>query len=182
MTEGDLALVEPSQDLSTAFLDLVEELRGAGEPLADMESLDEARFPAYLRRLHDLRDGIDLATGQVPMSTYWLVRASSTILGISRLRHRLTPGLREHGGHIGFVVRPSARRQGHGVTLLKLTLLRASGLGIEQVLVTCDADNHGSRRVIEANGGMLEDEKVSAVSGRLICRYWARTSGRPGPV
>jgi predicted acetyltransferase len=41
-----------------------------------------------------------------------------------------------------------------------------SGLGIDPALVTCDVDNVASRRVIEACGGVLEDER----SGKL--RWW----------
>ena len=43
-------------------------------------------------------------------------------------------------------------------------------LGINPVLVTCDDDNVGSLRVIEAAGGELED--VRGVKRR----YWVRTS------
>jgi predicted acetyltransferase len=39
-------------------------------------------------------------------------------------------------------------------------------MSIEAVLVTCDVGNVASRRVIEANGGQLEDQ----VSGKL--RFW----------
>jgi predicted acetyltransferase len=46
-------------------------------------------------------------------------------------------------------------------------MLRVAGeRGIDPVLVTCDDDNVGSRRVIEANGGVLED-----VRNRKM-RFW----------
>ena len=38
--------------------------------------------------------------------------------------------------------------------------------GLEQVLITCDVDNVGSRAVIEANGGVLEDRRGAKL------RYW----------
>ena len=44
------------------------------------------------------------------------------------------------------------------------------------MLVTCDVDNVGSRRVIEANGGVLEDVRGAKR------RYWIPTpTDRPGP-
>jgi predicted acetyltransferase len=46
----------------------------------------------------------------------------------------------------------------------------ARGLGIDAVLITCNEDNTGSRKVIEANGGVLEDIR----HGKL--RFWAATS------
>ena len=78
--------------------------------------------------------------------------------GPRRLRHRLTPALLEVGGHIGYDVRPSARRRGHATAMLREALIVALGLGIESALVTCNVDNVGSRKVIERNGGVLEDE------------------------
>jgi predicted acetyltransferase len=54
---------------------------------------------------------------------------------------------------------------------LRAALPLASALGIHPVLVTCDDDNIGSARVIEANGGVLED-----VRGEKR-RYWIATSG-----
>jgi predicted acetyltransferase len=74
------------------------------------------------------------------------------------------------GGHIGYAVRPTARRRGHATAALALMLPVAAERGIDPVLVTCDTDNVGSRRVIEANGGVLED-----VRGQKM-RYWIRTS------
>jgi hypothetical protein len=42
------------------------------------------------------------------------------------------------------------------------------------VLITCEEDNTGSRKVIEANGGVLEDSR----HGKL--RFWAPTSAAVG--
>ncbi len=112
--------------------------------------------------------------GHVPCTTWWWVDGPD-YLGRIALRHRLTGGLRETGGHIGYDVRPSARRRGHATAMLRAVLPHARSLGIEQVLVTCDTDNIGSRRVIESNGGVLEDER----HGKL--RFWVPTN-HAGPV
>ena len=85
------------------------------------------------------------------------------------IRHRLTPSLLLMGGHIGYDVRPSARRRGHATLMLAAALPVARGLGIDRALLTCRTDNIGSRKVIEANGGVLEDER----DGML--RFWAPT-------
>jgi predicted acetyltransferase len=167
-----LELVEPSPSIADAFLEMATELRDAGEGLAGMEALDRSGLPGYLDRLAAARAGLGLAPGHVAMSTFWLVADGRHVVALSRLRHRLTPTLRQHGGHIGFVVRPTARRRGVGVALLALTLERARGIGLGRVLLTCDADNHGSRRVIERNGGVIEAEEISPESGKLIRRYW----------
>ncbi len=60
---------------------------------------------------------------------FWLVRDGCRVLAQSSLRHHLTPALERFGGHIGYVVRPSERRQGYGTLLLALTLASARARG-----------------------------------------------------
>jgi predicted acetyltransferase len=43
--------------------------------------------------------------------------------------------------------------------MLARTLPVAAALGIDPVLITCDEDNIGSRKVIEANGGQFDDQR-----------------------
>ena len=92
-----------------------------------------------------------------------------TVVGRVSLRHELTPWLLEVGGHIGYAVRPSARRRGYATAALARVLPVAADLGIDPALVTCDEDNIGSRKAIEANGGVLEDVR----NGKL--RFWVPT-------
>jgi len=101
----------------------------------------------------------------VPSTTLWWV-GGGDYLGRLAIRHRLNEWLLDRGGHIGYDVRPSARRRGYGTAMLRDALPVAAGLGIDRVLITCDVDNTGSRKVIEANGGVLEDLR----GGKL--RYW----------
>ena len=108
------------------------------------------------------------ADGWVPATTLWWVQDNAYLARIA-VRHRLTDYLLEYAGHIGYDVRPSARRQGHATAMLQHMLPIARELGIEQALVTCDAANIGSRKVIEANGGRFEDER----GGKL--RFWVDT-------
>ncbi|HEX9069819.1 MAG TPA: GNAT family N-acetyltransferase, partial [Ktedonobacterales bacterium] len=63
---------------------------------------------------------------------------------------------------------PSARRQGYATRTLALALREARTFGLERVLLTCDADNLGSVRVIERNGGKLASESYSTITGTLV--------------
>lgn len=105
----------------------------------------------------------------VPCTTLWWIDGED-YLGRLALRHELTDFLLDVGGHIGYDVRPSRRREGHATQMLRGALPWALALGIDPALVTCDDDNVGSIRVIEAAGGMLED--VRGVKRR----YWVPTS------
>ena len=106
--------------------------------------------------------------GIVPHTTWWWVDGED-YLGRISVRHRLTEFLRDVGGHVGYYVRPSRRRRGHATAMLRAVLPYAADLGLEQVLVTCDDTNEGSRRVIEAAGGVLEDQRG------VKLRYWLPT-------
>jgi predicted acetyltransferase len=116
-------------------------------------------------------DAVARFPGWVPQTMLWWVDdGTDAYLGRLGIRHRLTDPLLQIGGHIGYDVRPSARRQGHATAMLRASLPFALALGIEQALVTCDHDNVASRKVIEANGG-IEDEPNA-----LKRRYWVPTS------
>jgi len=163
-----LTLEPPSEPLESAFLDMAAEFDRDGNSRYMRDATD---FAAFLARARDEAAGSHLAAGTVPMSRFWLVD-DGRILGSSRLRPVLTPALEHEGGHIGYDVRPSARGKGHGTTLLRLTLERARALGLERALLTCDANNIGSVRVIENNGGVLGAEVPSLQRAVLIRQYW----------
>ena len=166
-------LVAPAVAWEEAFREMAEEFRAAGERFhADVYGEIATHFAAYVRRLKRYDQGRGIATGMVPYATYWLTTEDGRIVGECRLRYRLTPGLLHEGGHIGYGIRPSARRQGFGTRILALTLEKAREHGIRQTLVTCDTDNIGSARIIERNGGVLENEVISRHSGKPVSRYW----------
>jgi predicted acetyltransferase len=126
-------------------------------------------FAAYVAALRaESEEETPRPAGWVPSTTWWWVDGPG-YLGRIALRHRLTPRLLERGGHIGYDVRPTARRQGHATAMLRAVLPRAHALGIDPALVTCAVGNVASRKVIQANGGVLDDER----DGKL--RFWVPT-------
>jgi predicted acetyltransferase/8-oxo-dGTP pyrophosphatase MutT (NUDIX family) len=164
-------LIEPNLGLQEDYLALLDEHRQAREDFFDDESARND-FSAFLNRLERESQGLDLSPGLVPATTCWLVKNDEMILGESRLRHSLTPALEHHGGHIGYIIRPSQRRKGYGTLILALTLEKARLLGIQHIRITCDSDNLGSARIIEKNGGMLSGQVKSERSGKIISQYW----------
>ena len=107
--------------------------------------------------------------GFVPSLTLWWAEGDE-YLGRIVLRHPLNAFLRELGGHVGYDVAPARRRRGHATAMLREFLPKVRReYGLPEVLVTCDTDNVGSRKVIEACGGVFEDER----GGKL--RYWVPT-------
>lgn len=58
-------------------------------------------------------------------------------------------------GHIGYTVVPWKRRRGYAMAAVGTILDDARAEGLSEVEITTDADNIGSQRVIESNGGMF---------------------------
>ncbi|MFJ3956290.1 GNAT family N-acetyltransferase [Arthrobacter sp. NPDC090010] len=108
--------------------------------------------------------------GFVTCSYRWMVDGDE-YLGSIALRHDLNDYLLNYGGHIGYGVRPSARRQGHASQALAEILPVAIEQGLERVLVTCVESNEGSRRTIERQGGVLEDIRPQE-HAEPVRRYW----------
>lgn len=158
-------LITPTSRLRASFLAAVAEFQAdRNHPPAwfvadvDPSALDDAAaFEAYVERLRGERYEGGVRPGFVPMTTLWWADGDR-MLGRLAIRHRLTPTLALDGGHIGYDVRPGARRQGHATAMLAAALPVARTLGIEEAVLTCAVWNAGSRRVIEANGGRYIDQ------------------------
>lgn len=177
MTAMSPELSAPTVRVHASFLAAMEEFRAEGVHRSSHSGLGrELRtwhprwstaegFTTYVRRVAGVVAD-ERVDGPVPMSTFWWVDGAA-YLGRITVRHRLTPSLHAYGGHIGYAVRPTARRQGHATAMLRAVLPRAHRLGIDPVLVTCDDTNTGSRRVIEACGGVFEDRRAEKLRYRI---------------
>lgn len=127
---------------------------------------------SYLNNIIAMESSENLKSGYVSMSTYWLLDDDDYVIGISKLRHKLTKSLLDHGGHIGYYLKKAERNKGIGALLLKDTLSEAKKLGLEKVLITTDVDNFASINIILKNGGELEDTRLNKETGKKFNRYW----------
>ncbi|WP_257028221.1 GNAT family N-acetyltransferase [Micromonospora purpureochromogenes] len=73
--------------------------------------------------------------------------ASGCWAGIA-LRHELNDFLLRVGGHVGYGIRPSARRRGLATWALGRMLGEARALGLDRVLITCEVDNIASAKTM----------------------------------
>lgn len=130
-------------------------------------------FDAFVGDLARMADESRIRQAGYRDCVFWLID-NGRYVGQTSIRPELgTPYLITYGGHIGYSIRPSHRRQGYGRRVLQLALEQCATLGLERALVTCDEDNTASRRIIEANGGVFE-------SGMLMDDIVARAEGRAG--
>jgi len=64
-------------------------------------------------------------------------------------------------GHIGYAVVPWKQGRGYAREALRQLLPEARAEGLRYVEITTDPDNMASRRVIEANGGVLVEQSTT---------------------
>ena len=126
---------------------------------------------AFIRSIEMFALGYDLPPNRVPQDEYWLMD-NDRIVGSCRVRHRLTATTELDGGHIAYEICPPERRKGYGTAILRLALVKARSLDLDRALLTTHPWNHGSRRVIEKNGGVLRDECRSPLTDEIVRRYW----------
>jgi predicted acetyltransferase len=115
----------------------------------------------YLRQVTGRAPWLPPTSGWTPQTCLWWV-AGDDYLGRLNIRHWLTEDLVRRGGHVGYDVRPSARRRGHATAMLAAALPLAARMGIDPAHIDCDVTNRASRRVIEKNGGIYECERAGA--------------------
>jgi predicted acetyltransferase len=184
---ADPSLIPPTWRLHGSWLASRDEWgrgvhqHGAAIYLAERLGLDlddPAGFQDWVEALlHGADPTQDRHDDQVPATSLWIVQHRQ-YLGAIQLRHRLNPFLAELAGHIGFGIRPSARRAGLASFALRGALDRARRLGLPRVLLTCDQDNIGSARTIERAGGVLDSTRPADDYARShgfhqpLRRYW----------
>src|SRR5512143_352359 len=141
-------LIAPDARLRRSFAAAMDEFRAEGRGSPGAQSvidgyvrdrsdawLTEEAFEAFVESIRAERlEDTPRPDWRVPDTELWWVEQDE-FLGRIAIRHRLTPTLLEVGGHIGYDVRPSARRRGHATAMLAAALPVAYGLGIEQALL-----------------------------------------------
>lgn len=162
-------LVDPDSRYKISFIEAIREFHAEGRyDNLDIDWLNQ-HFDAYVaelleKRTHPKNDKIK--------DTYLFLVEGDEYLGRVSIRHELNEFLTHFGGHIGYDIRPTQRRKGYGTLQLKLALDVARELGLERVLITCDSTNEGSRRIIQSNGGVFQDETQLDFRPVPTQRWW----------
>ena len=165
-------LILPTTRLHAAFLECRDDwgpgLHEDGFGLGEDDDLDSPDgFAAWVhQRLRLTHPAGTPCPDEKHGSPRWIVENGQVLGGIV-LRHKLDPSI----GHIGYGIRPSARRRGlAGWALGEMLDEARAALRLDRVLIPCLADNVASARTIERNGGVLE-AIIDTDNGR-VRRYW----------
>jgi predicted acetyltransferase len=155
-------------------MEMADEFRMAEEAHYLDEDILAQGLGKYLEWLRNGDAGENLPPNLVPWTAFWAVN-DKRLVGFSSLRHWLSPWMTEFCGHIGYRVRPSARRFGFGTLILRLTLSKAFEHGINPALIVCTPENTASVTVIKKNGGIY-DRDTEREDGVRLHRFWVSTS------
>ncbi|MBQ6334323.1 MAG: GNAT family N-acetyltransferase [Erysipelotrichaceae bacterium] len=81
--------------------------------------------------------------------------------------------LSQYGGHIGYSVRPSRRKEGIATMMLRDMLeVCKKDFSLSRVLITCLEGNEASKKVIINNGGVFEGKILYPPEDKYLERYW----------
>ena len=173
---SNLILVKPSKELKESILEYRQEYFSFGETHIN----GSCGLPYY----NDFDEWLSLVLAiekdklsrdNIHASTFFSVRKSDNkVIGSIQLRHFLTEDLERHGGHIGYGIRPSERKQGYGKQQLLLILDIAREMKMPKVMISCDKDNVASSRTILCCGGILTCENYYKNRAQQI--FWINTS------
>lgn len=163
-----LYFVKPTKEYEKDAIEYIEEHNIYCSNINGVGGLDRYinDYDGWLEKLENDRNCIPNEI-RVPSETYFLVRKEDNrIVGMINIRLVLNEDLKEVGGNIGYGIRPTERRQGYNKINLYLGLLKCREHGIKEVQIDCDKDNLGSKKTIEALGGILQRDYYS---DKLMC-------------
>ena len=171
---GELELVLPREEHREQLENYLKEHFENGEyHLNGVGGLDKIKdFEEWLHKIQDENVKEKVKEGRVQSTLYLGIRKSDgRMIGTIQIRHELNEYLLNIGGHIGDGVRPSERRKGYATEMIRLALEKCKEIGLDKVLITCNKDNIGSRKSIQNNGGILENETLDEI-GKELQRFW----------
>ncbi len=99
-------------------------------------------------------------------------------MGVIRLRVGSTRHIEMYAGHVGYAVHPPHRGHRYASRSVRLLVPLAARLGLDPLWITCDPENHASRRSLEVAGARLveivevpEDCVIRQSGHPWKCRY-----------
>lgn len=166
-------LVAPTERLRIPWLEAHAEwgpgLHEDGFGLGPSDELESPEgFAAWLAAMAARSDPSTTEVGGHRCAYWWIVEGGH-VVGGAALRQSEDDYV-AWAGHVGFGIRPSARRRGLARWALGRVLVEARAFGLPRVLAVCAVDNTASARTIERCGGVFEG--VRDTSHGPVRRYW----------
>lgn len=171
-------LEEPSLERKDEIIEYLDEFVKYNSNINGTGSLDKIydgyTFEEALERCLNMKnEWYAKSINRVPGKTFLLIRKDDNkIVGTINIRWNLSEKMLKFGGHIGYGIRPTERRNGYNKIQLYLVLLEAQKLNLDKVMLDCSVDNLGSDKTIKALGGILERCELDESDNTMTNVYW----------
>lgn len=126
-------------------------------------------FVDFLKGVEDKKNGI--GNNGVKEIFYFAIEDDKIVGHASiRLNPEVDGDTYKFSGHIMCGVVPSKRRLGYGNEICKMLVEKMVAMGYEEIIITCNDNNIGSKKIIINNGGKFI-ESVNYNDNVVIDRY-----------
>lgn len=125
-------------------------------------------FFSFLKEVENKKSGI--GNNGIKEIFYFAIEDDKIVGHASiRLNPEIDSDTYKFSGHIMYGVIPSKRKLGYGSKICKLLIEKMVAMGYEEIIITCNNDNIGSKKIIANNGGkFIENVKYDDI---IIDRY-----------
>ena len=169
MGETSKMLVKfPSITDQAAWNEFVAEARKFYQDATPLGYLKEMDYKTWLENTIRLNIGSPLNDGEIPTSSFFVYDGPRLIGYLTIKRKNLNL---DKVGQVYLNVRPNDRKKGYGDYILKAAIRKCKEIGIIKIIVSCPQESIGGIKLIENNGGVLQEEKELNGSGIIMKIY-----------
>lgn len=157
------------------MLDMCEEIYKTDknfEGLDFLSNMNENNFEEVLKKIEKYKHKDKINKNYSTETFFVAINDVDEIVGGIIFRHQLKGNLINHGGNLGYLVRPLKRNNGYATEILHLALIECRKKGLKRVLISCRYENVASAKVIENNGGIYENDFYDKELKKVYKRYW----------
>ena len=169
MGETSKMLVKfPSITDQAAWNEFVNEARKFYADATPLGYLKDMDYKTWLDNTIRLNIGSPLNDGEIPTSTFFVYDGARLIGYLIIKRKNLNL---DKVGQVYLNVRPNDRKKGYGDYILKAAIRKCKEIGIIKIIISCPQESVGGIKLIENNGGVLQEEKELNGSGIIMKIY-----------
>lgn len=169
-----MKLIKPDESYKEQIISYRNEVIDINSSMDGCGSLIKMKDPIeWLNQVKNLAD-VDTVPDNFVQSTQFIYvrETDNKLVGMIQVRHYFNEFLEKYGGHIGYSIRPTERRKGYAGAMLRDCLPYCKEIGLNEVLLTCEENNIGSKRTILKNGGIYEKTVFCEMDEVNLERYW----------
>ncbi len=147
-----MKLIEPSEEYSGEISAFRQEFLNAGEHMDGCGMLRSIADPIEWIKNSRLRSSMDTTTDETGVyAKQWMLVSEDDLKIVGMLQYRPQSNI---DVRVGYCVRPSMRRHGYALMMLKSFLSMCRDNKMEDIYISCETDNEASRKTLLKAGGI----------------------------